>query len=337
MWYEVPKEPPAPASEKPPAIFPWESHQPPASRVFWDEGQELIGDGSLPTNEFLGPPGSQRAEPSMTGSSTIGEGKSDPETPSTPRAFGSRGDIWSSFDRSNAWDEDPRIQRYARKLEEITQPRRVFTHVQRRGTRVTDFPSEYERPSLPVTPAPMRSHPKAWAVAGASGDGKLPAAEGVPSQAEWVCVHGRIWGPEDCLCDLTNLLRYYKDPMAQLEKLAAHQSEVLLKKFGGSVHEKGPAQSKPAGNVATAGQPSTAVFSPQPVKGAEAAKMARDMLERSVPAIDRSQAQAAVSSEESVPKPSYMGPGSAWERGESIPTSSLSMPITTEEQDVLQT
>lgn len=50
--------------------------------------------------------------------------------------------------------------------------------------RLTDFPTELERPSLPVTPAPIR-RPSFW---GEERDeqGELPAAEGVPSQEDWV-------------------------------------------------------------------------------------------------------------------------------------------------------
>lgn len=52
------------------------------------------------------------------------------------------------------------------------------------GMRLTDFPTELERPSLPVTPAPRR-RPSFW---GEERDekGELPAAEGVPAQEDWV-------------------------------------------------------------------------------------------------------------------------------------------------------
>jgi hypothetical protein len=58
---------------------------------------------------------------------------------------------------------------------------------QRRESLVlTDFPSAVERPSLPVTPAPVR-RPMFW------GEEKnqareLPSATGVPDQTEWVCL-----------------------------------------------------------------------------------------------------------------------------------------------------
>lgn len=66
--------------------------------------------------------------------------------------------------------------------------------------KLTDFPTEIERPSLPVTPAPVR-RPSFW---GAERDalGDLPGAEGVPSQSEW-------------------------NPVARLEDLQRRQSEVL--------------------------------------------------------------------------------------------------------------
>ena len=55
-----------------------------------------------------------------------------------------------------------------------------------RGTsvKVTDFPTDLERPSLPVTPAPVR-RPSFWR-AERDEDGELPAAEGVPAQEDWV-------------------------------------------------------------------------------------------------------------------------------------------------------
>jgi len=70
----------------------------------------------------------------------------------------------------------------------------------RPSMRLTDFPTEIERPSLPVTPAPVR-RPSFW---GEERDeaGELPAAEGVPKQEHW-------------------------NPAAKLEELQQRQSEVL--------------------------------------------------------------------------------------------------------------
>jgi hypothetical protein len=54
----------------------------------------------------------------------------------------------------------------------------------RHSMKLTDFPTELERPSLPVTPAPIR-RPSFWGEE-RDEDGELPAAEGVPSQEDWV-------------------------------------------------------------------------------------------------------------------------------------------------------
>ncbi|KAJ2895207.1 Glycogenin-1 [Zalerion maritima] len=322
MWYEVPQEPPAPAYEKPRAIFPWESSQPTASRVFWDDSAESTEDDDPRTGEPPGPSGSQPAEPSMTGS-TIAEAKSAPETPSTVTATAFTGNMWASFDRANAWDDDPQIQRYAQKLEEKTQPRKSLVLLRadsgqlagegrtgHHGIRVTDFPSEYERPSLPVTPAPVRSHLRSWGSGGPNDAGELPTAEGVPSQADW-------------------------DPITQLQKLAKEQSEALMKKL-----EEQKKQNSSQAAAEPAGQPSTTVLSPQPVKGAAAASMVRHMIDRSEregPTMHRNDAEKAVSFQEDIPEPSYQGPGSAWERGEGSLSTVPSMSAAEEEKDVFQT
>ena len=73
---------------------------------------------------------------------------------------------------------------------------------QRRASKVTDFPTEIERPSLPVTPAPVQ-RPRFWS-AERDAQGDLPAAEGVPEQSAW-------------------------DPVAKLAELQRRQSEVLEK------------------------------------------------------------------------------------------------------------
>ena len=47
----------------------------------------------------------------------------------------------------------------------------------------SDFPTEDDRPSLPVTPAPVR---RSFWDQGARGADEYPVAEGVPDQEEWV-------------------------------------------------------------------------------------------------------------------------------------------------------
>ena len=73
----------------------------------------------------------------------------------------------------------------------------------RRGSmKLTDFPTEVERPSLPVTPAPVRKH-NFWGQE-RDEDGELPAADGVPKQQDW-------------------------NPLKRLEELQRRQSEVLAR------------------------------------------------------------------------------------------------------------
>ncbi|KAG8415236.1 glycogenin glucosyltransferase [Metarhizium acridum] len=105
-------------------------------------------------------------------------------------------------------------------------------------------------------------------------------AEGVPSQSEWVCVHGRRWGPADCRCDLADVGLPYKDPAAQLQLLAQQQSEALLRKLSGDDGVPGkmasheiPSRPLPFGSepgqsptYVTQSAP-TSVLSPQPIRG----------------------------------------------------------------------
>jgi len=315
----VPTEPPAPFAEKPKAIFPWETHQPAASRTFWDNSYKSSGgDDEAPPGELSGLLGSQEpTEPSITGSS-VTDPQSEPGTPSTPKVNPIQTGIWSSFDRTNAWDEVPEIQRYVQKLEThqrrknqlrlgkiITSPSGEESPDKRR-LRVTDFPSEHERPSLPVTPAPVRSKPKTW---GGLGGGELPVAQGVPSQVDWVCSHGRIWAPDDCLCDLTNVLHYHKDPVVQLQKLAIQQSGVVVND-----------PKEPAGTEAPEDSPT--VLSPQPVKGAAATNIVRGMLGN---ADSRAPGAIGMPQTSRIPEQSYMGLGAAWEKREDVPAHMVSV------------
>lgn len=189
MYYEVPKE--QPASQRPKPIFPWETNQPKPTRVFADD-----------------PP----PTPSETAPSIITD-DDDTETetvaPSTPTISVTSQEPLAGFSRSNAWDDMPEIDRYIANLpqnrcakvqvlfddaqgptrsgdQSITSPTSEAPSQQhdRRGSlKITDFPTEIERPSLPVTPAPVR-RPSFW---GEERDaaGELPAAEGVPEQSQW--------------------------------------------------------------------------------------------------------------------------------------------------------
>lgn len=188
MYYEVPKEPP---TNKLPPIFPWEGYQTKASRVFPDDVPPIPApDLSIP---------SVTTDSNDEASSTSG--------PSTPT-----NNISSpTFCRTNAWDEIPAITRYISNLPQNRRPKiQVLMNKQvqtppgmrtptgtdnlqssnlpgqeprRPSMKLTDFPTELERPSLPVTPAPI-CRPSFW---GAERDaaGDLLPAEGVPNQSDW--------------------------------------------------------------------------------------------------------------------------------------------------------
>ena len=222
MYYQVPTTPTA--SEKPKPIFPWELTAPKATRVFADDlpPAPSLAPAPAPAPEPTAP---QETTPSVT---TDDDDQTSTLSPTTPSII--------SYQRTNAWDDIPEIERY---IANLPQNRRAKVHVllqnstlastanrpsnpsailsptdehenpmqipqtkeeRRPSMRLTDFPTEFERPSLPVNPAPVR-RPSLW---GAERDaqGDLPGAEGVPDQSEW-------------------------DPSARLADLQRKQSEVL--------------------------------------------------------------------------------------------------------------
>ncbi|KAF2106127.1 nucleotide-diphospho-sugar transferase [Lophiotrema nucula] len=209
MWYQVPEVKPKPA-EPPKPIFPWEQqvNRPKPTRVFAED---------LPTSPVLtpvpsapGPASTSSTHPFPTthyeqgadsSSSSGAAGVASPERPSSPKTADEQ---WQAFQQSNAnaWDSVPGIDTYVRAImesqtkrgkpsvlhnatgtDEILSP--SLSRKERRESLIlTDFPTAVERPSLPVTPAPIK-RPSFW---GEEGEGELPAAEGVPqNQAEWVC------------------------------------------------------------------------------------------------------------------------------------------------------
>lgn len=375
MYYEVPRDRPAPHHVKPKTIFPWEINQEAPTRVFAEDAyRHEAGSSSAPTGGE--PPASSSSEEQTLAESLVTEPsptqtKEEPVTPITPTVSVTPSDPWSSFTRTNAWDEVPEIERYVGSLQKhrrslsikspgsIGMPSRDGEVLERelaqRGLKLTDFPSETERPSLPVTPAPVR-RPKFWGGGGGPGvhddddeETHLPAAEGVPEQRDWVCVHGRQYEPADCLCDLTNVLRYHKDPVAQLQKLAKQQSEMLLHKLGSSGSSSGrrdsndlPLRDVPFGSEELTSPTYVAqtakVLSPQPVKGPASSSVLRGIVSEDE-ATPRASAtrSAAAPPPIVIPEPSYSGPGAAFEKGEDIPQQETAMPPSEEELDVLQT
>ncbi|KAF2139616.1 glycosyltransferase family 8 protein [Aplosporella prunicola CBS 121167] len=193
MWYEVPKTKPK-VSEEPKPIFPWETERPKArpTRVFAEDAPQPKLEPQI-TPEPLAV--SQKEEPISQASTAT----TPPEDP------------WQSFGQSkNAWDSVPGIERYVRavlgaqtkkarpsslSLESISQSSDILSPTgegdkgkeRHESLILTDFPTAVERPSLPVTPAPIR-RPTFWGEE-KSEKSQLPSAEGVPDQAEWVCPH----------------------------------------------------------------------------------------------------------------------------------------------------
>ncbi|KAI5458402.1 hypothetical protein BGZ63DRAFT_426806 [Mariannaea sp. PMI_226] len=334
MWYEVPKEPPAPASQPPPEIFPWERHRPPPLRSFVEQSPEQPEqpDQSTQPPEPLAHELSEHLaeELSVLGSVTT-DTKSEPSTPTTLTTLKTAPvDPWSSFPRVNAWDEVPEIERY---VEGLQGHRRQKSHrrigglkvgdqsgLRGGGLKLTDFPTEIERPSLPVTPAPVRRGPY-WSGYPDGGEGedarRLPEAEGVPTQSEW-------------------------DPTERLLQLARQQSETLLEKLGGSqvqYSDSGreiPSRPLPFGSDDALRSHTYVtqtvlggVLSPQPVKGEVTTSILRNM--------GSEHFEADLATKSSISEPSYSGPGAAWERGEAIPLRETPLLPTEEERDVLDT
>ncbi|KAJ5294623.1 hypothetical protein PENANT_c006G10440 [Penicillium antarcticum] len=212
MYYQVPTTRSAP--EKPAPVFPWESHAPPPTRVFPIE--QPPPEPTAP--EPIAP--QPQSQPQTTNDPIDIQNfpPPPPKGPSYTRVpYEPSSESWQTYTRSNAWDEDPEIQRY---IETVQQARKARTQVisspgsshsntsasprdrdsvssppstgtgRKPSTIITDFPTEVERPSLPVTPAPIHR-----GFGGSYGDGNdasgahgLPVAEGVPSQEEWVGV-----------------------------------------------------------------------------------------------------------------------------------------------------
>ncbi|KAF2686109.1 glycosyltransferase family 8 protein [Lentithecium fluviatile CBS 122367] len=213
MWYNVPEEKPKPA-EKPKPIFPWEreADRPKATRVFAEDfppspppapaAPAEPAEPALPSPTHPFSTVHYEAERSSSTGRVASPGLGSPERASSPKTADEQ---WQEFQSSNvnAWDSVPGIDTYVRAIME-SQTRRGKTQVihdgdapdailspalgrknRRESLILTDFPTAVERPSLPVTPAPV-ARPTFW---GEERDmqGELPQAEGVPDQAQWVC------------------------------------------------------------------------------------------------------------------------------------------------------
>jgi glycogenin glucosyltransferase len=290
MYYEVPK---TPTYQKPTPIFPWEKNAPKATRVFPEDN----------------------LEPEPSNDTSISEDKKSPVLPTVPAAKPASTESWHTFPHVNAWDDIPEIERYIGHLQrnrkgsvQVLQsdsgiPQLSSPGGRIPGTKLTDFPTELERPSLPVTPAPIR-RPSFWGEK-RDDEGELPAAEGVPSQQDWVSLSvPRVYS--------TN---HQQDPEIQLEQLARRQSEVLSRKLGsdtGSPREI-PLRSLPFGSERIT---SPTYKAPRPPASSSAAEPAPT---------------------QPIAEPAYQGPSATWEKDETFPTQETPAPPSEEEKDVLET
>ncbi|KAI4204206.1 MAG: hypothetical protein LQ348_001295 [Seirophora lacunosa] len=189
LHYQVPSTPPS--TQRPKPIFPWEENQAKPSRVF-PHGPR---------------PSSSESAPSIT---TDTDTQAETTGPVTPTIQVTSSEPFATFSRTNAWDEMPEIERYIANLP-INRRRAQLQGLlntkhgdlmgsdaalspstegpptepqQRRPSLIlTDFPTEFERPSLPVTPAPIPK-PTFWGQE-RNEAGNLPRAEGVPEQSQW--------------------------------------------------------------------------------------------------------------------------------------------------------
>ncbi|CCC13348.1 hypothetical protein SMAC4_06637 [Sordaria macrospora] len=327
MWYKVPEAAP---TQKTAPIFPWEKQAPAPTRVFAEPPPEQ----RKPSVASIVTPASATRSPTI-------EPKSEAVTPTTPGSA----NTWTSFTtRGNAWDDVPEINRYVDALQKHrrsgskgsaaatsrpTSPGRAQSR-SRRSSRVTDFPTEDDRPSLPVTPAPIQG-PRSSRGENAR---QFPAAAGVPAQSEW-------------------------DPAAQLEKLALHQQETLQKlgerpAFGGlaigTAGKEIPARALPFGSEdarsPTYVAQSPSVLSPKPLRASTTGTNSV----RRILTIDEEGGNVPLTTTEkktpsplptqpsiTIAPPSYQGPGAAFEKGEDFPTHETPALPTEEERDVLET
>ncbi|KAL8667314.1 MAG: hypothetical protein Q9202_000888 [Teloschistes flavicans] len=225
MYYQF--SPPHPPAEKLNPIFPWEETQAKATRAFPDDPRATSSESapSIMTDTSTQPDTDSPVTPSIQVTAT--------SPPSSAAQGASFTNVWDSMPEIDRYVANhPTFNRRRGQLDkllhsqmpQLKKPRDILSpsngspqgagspstevpptlpadaRYRRPSLRLTDFPTEFERPSLPVTPAPIR-RPSSWgqdhdAMAG------LPSAEGVPNQQDW-------------------------DPMAQLMKLQREQEEIL--------------------------------------------------------------------------------------------------------------
>lgn len=209
MYYRVPEMKPK-THEKPKPIFPWEERALPPTRIFVEDlipetevdpdpeqKESIVPDASLPMTVL--------AQATDNSDEIAEESDENPPQNDVRHNFMPLEEPWQEFIRtSNVWDSVPGINTYVRAVKDLQERHKnaaasnignisalqIETEMEKDAQKneslvLTDFPTEIERPSLPVTPAPIQ-RPVFW------GDDReatiaLPPAEGVPTQADWVC------------------------------------------------------------------------------------------------------------------------------------------------------
>lgn len=206
MWYEVPKQ--RPHEDKLAPIFPWEEREHPTpSRRFIEDTPPPLPPRSEPEPHFA-------AADELEVSSNDTKPQGSPTTPIIKVNDEPSFQPFTAFNK-NAWDDNAGIESYVRALSEHQRSRgnkqvarnkvSEATHVlsptkeidadelvkqvnkRRESLILTDFPTAIERPSLPVTPAPVRKGTFWGGERPEGADEDLVPAEGVVSQADWVC------------------------------------------------------------------------------------------------------------------------------------------------------
>lgn len=187
MYYKVPEIRPQ-TNVPPKPIFPWEATARKPARIFLDELPEPEPEPQPEATSAEDPPHMDEMSVSMRSDQSAPPASSSSPPPSS--------DPWATFTLRNAWDDVASIDQYVRALKQAQARRgkvQVLQHTpespeitmkRRESLILTDFPTEIERPSLPVTPAPIH-RPSFWGEE-RNDEGELPTAHGVPDQADWV-------------------------------------------------------------------------------------------------------------------------------------------------------
>jgi glycogenin glucosyltransferase len=184
MYYQVPTTKPEP--HKYSTVFPWELHAPKPTRVFADEPtpENTYQETRHETHEIQQPPQESLQEPPHVPTEpelpTPPQNQPQPNDPPPPGPLYTRvpyspsASSYQTYNRSNAWDEDPSIARYiegvqARRAKPAVSPSHSTHSSVSQSSKISASPEIV--PSLPGTP-PIHS---------------LENAGGV-SQEDWVGV-----------------------------------------------------------------------------------------------------------------------------------------------------